>query len=465
MLRRSCQFAFALLLVLSTPGMTAAESPSWTSAGPYGGRIRAIAVSPQYPQDHSAFAATESEGLLHSQDGGATWGQVSGLPEDLAISSVAISPDYGTDRTIFVSTTQRGVFKSWDGGGVWSSWSDGLATLSVAEMGLSTNYGIDQTAIAATDLGIYKTVSAGKRWYSVGPAVRALSVAISPPLDEHFAAFAGTILGMYISSDSAETWEAATLNGVPVVAIALSPNYATDQTILAGTLAGAYLSHDGGTTWEGPRLAERVVHHAMFSPNYAGDQMAMLGTDRGLYTSLDGGETWATDGQIDDTVHALAALPDFATSATLFAGTDRNGMFFTNDGGANWRPRNRGITDRPMETVAVSPNHAVDRTVIAGGASGAWRSTDDGLSWYLTPLDFAEVNALAYSSNYASNSRVYAATRGGVFASNDGGDSWQPASGDLDVLNVLDLAVGPNDALWIATAEGGVYYSGDRGSA
>lgn len=460
--RTVCLVLLSLIIPLGTPLAAWAQTSYWSSSGPYGGRILTMSISPDFANDHTVFAGTESGGLFRSTDEGDTWQGVESLPVDLTVSSVAISPDYAQDGTAFLSSTQGGIFKSSDGGETWSLWSDGLSTLSVTEMAISPAYGADQTLIAATDQGFHVSTTAGKQWLPVAPLVSAHSVAIAPTAGEDLTVFGGTIVGLYLSEDSGQTWQPTTLNGVPVICLAVSPSYGIDQIVLAGTLAGVYLSTDGGATWGGPWLEELVVHHILFSANYVVDDTTFLGTDDGVYVSTETGTGWTADGLIDDAVHALVASP---AAAILYAGTDQSGVFFSGDGGATWTARNRGIANLPLEAVTVSPDYVADRTILAGGQAGAWRSTDDGLSWQPTSLTYAQVNALRCSPNFAANGTAYAATNGGVFLSEDRGRSWDPTPGSLGVVNVLDLTLSPEGDLWVSTTAGGVYYSPDSGAS
>jgi len=451
--------AFSVLCSLLVAVPASADAPVWSSNGPYGGRVRALAISPDYPTDRLVLAGADKAGLFRSTDAGATWQSTPGLPVNLTISSIVISPGFGQDRTVFISTAEGGVYKSWDGGEAWNLWSGGLSSATVAQLAISPGYVADQTLIAATDRGVYLTTTAGKVWNAVGPSITALSVAIGSRGGTSLAAFAGTIMGLYASTDGGRIWNATALNSVPVVAIALSPNYANDHTLLAGTLRGAYFSTDGGATWEEPWLVTQTIHSALFSPGYASDHTLFLGTEEGIYVSRDGGETWAATDQVRDTVHTLVAVPDYATHPTLYAGKDRNGVYVSADAGETWAASNSGIASLPFEAVAVSPNFIQDRTVFAGGPSGIWKSTDDGRTWHTTQLNFAEVRAVACSPSYATDGRVYAATNGGVFLSEDRGETWRGVSEGLDVIDVTDLAPGAGAELWIATAGGGVYYS------
>jgi len=461
----------SILFYLAVVAPVLAEAPSWSCNGPYGGRIRALALSPDYAVDHLVFAGADKAGLFRSADAGDTWQGSIGLPVNLTVSSIVISPAFNRDRTLFISTIEGGVFKSWDAGVSWSPWIGGLSTLSIAQLAISPAYATDQTLIAATDRGLYLSTNAGKIWNAVGPSVTALSVAIGQDAagfaegGTRLVAFAGTILGLYVSTDGGRTWDPTALGDVPVVAIALSPEFVRDRTILVGTLRGAYLSTDGGASWGEAWLEGKSVHSVLFSPDYADDRTLFLGASDGVYVSRDGGETWAVNPQISGAVYALVASPSYARQPFIYAGTERSGVMMSMDQGRTWVARNNGIASLSFDAVAVSPAFSTDRTVFAGGASGVWRSTDDGLSWQATSLNFAEIRALVCSPGYATDGKVYAATNSGLFVSSDRGESWRGVSAGLDVLDVTDLALGSGGELWIATAGGGIYYSANDGAS
>ncbi len=78
-------------------------------------------------------------------------------------------------------------------------------------------------------------------------------------------------------------------------------------------------------------------------------------------------------------------------------------------------------------TVAVSPDFAHDRLLLAGGSGGILRSDDAGNSWRVTMLPTPPplVTCLAFSPDYAGEHTAVAATlEDGVYRSVDGGQTW-----------------------------------------
>lgn len=437
---------------------------AWTCYGPYGGLVRALATSPVYTDDHTILAGTETGGLFISTDSAATWRTVPGLPTGLAISSITVSPNYAEDGNLFISTTSGGVFRSTDRGESWVLLNDGLTTLSVAQMAISPHYAEDQTLVAATNRGIYTSDSAAKTWRPTGPSVTALSVAIHAAPTCSTTIFAGTVIGLYVSRDGGETWDATELNGIPVISIALSPDYASDRSVLLGTMQGAFHSVDGGQTWNDGWQLDRSIRHTSFSPHYGRDNTVLICGDDGLHISHNSGDTWQRIEGIDDAVNMVISPPDSTTPLTLLAGTDHEGVYYSADGGVTWSNRNSGLANLGLDALAVSKDYATDRTILAGGESGVWISLDDGLHWEPTDLTYAKVNVLEYACTETAAQMAYAATNGGIFVSVDNGLTWGAASSGLNVLNVSDIAMGEDSNLWAATLGGGVFYSEDGGT-
>ena len=214
-MKRALGVMLLVVVLLAVGSPVLAQSPSWSCHGPYGGRVLAMAISPQYASDGTVFAGTEQGGLFRSLDRGVSWQAVKGLPSDLTISSIVLSPGFGTDRTVFVSSTQGGIFQSWDAGATWRWWSDGLASLSVAQMAISPRYAADQTLVAATDQGLYLSTTAGKVWTAVGPRLGTLSVAMAPTASGQPVMFGGTVIGLYVSTNGGTAWNATALSSAP----------------------------------------------------------------------------------------------------------------------------------------------------------------------------------------------------------------------------------------------------------
>ena len=95
-----------LVLVLCCFGKpTVASAQIWTSNGPEGGYIQALAIDPTTPA--TVYAGTPGGGVFKSTDGGASWAAVGGLATLKTVFSLAIDPATGT---VYAGTYGGGVF-------------------------------------------------------------------------------------------------------------------------------------------------------------------------------------------------------------------------------------------------------------------------------------------------------------------------------------------------------------------
>src|SRR5262249_59752951 len=77
-------------LVLAASGV--ARGAVWTTHGPNGGRVNAIAVDPTTPS--TVYAGTDGGGFFKSLEGGDTWSTAGGSPDvtSAAMTGIAVDP-------------------------------------------------------------------------------------------------------------------------------------------------------------------------------------------------------------------------------------------------------------------------------------------------------------------------------------------------------------------------------------
>src|SRR6266571_4356974 len=97
----------SVLLWVNSARMVHAGNNVWTSLGPEGGIVQALALDPTTPT--TVYAGTRGGGVFKSTNGGNSWSAVNtGLP-DLEIFALALDPT--TPTTVYAGTV-HGVFKS-----------------------------------------------------------------------------------------------------------------------------------------------------------------------------------------------------------------------------------------------------------------------------------------------------------------------------------------------------------------
>ncbi len=193
----------------------------------------AVAVAPG-----SALFAAAPGGLYCLDDSGAAWRLALRASRVLAIalSPLGLSPlghwpeqprveQMRAEQIVFAGTEADGLLRSEDGGATWTSANAGLLDLTVTALALSPAFATDRTAFAATTSGLYRSRNGGKSWREVALPVEEAEVqclALSPRFGRDRLALAGTVAhGLFRSDDGGSTWETeAAFAGQSVTAIA-----------------------------------------------------------------------------------------------------------------------------------------------------------------------------------------------------------------------------------------------------
>ena len=412
---------------------------------------------------------------------------------------------------------QGGVYRSDDGGETWSPRLDGLPAL-VGEPGAPAPMTSDPDRLlvhpADPDIayvgdaswvsaGVYRTRDGGKSWQRVtdpagpgmsygwitmwGPSVMGLALDPNRP-DTVFFSTSGHL---FRSTDAGDHWQAVytrrapdppgappapggwwTTTGLEVTClndIVVHPRD-PNRLFLCYFDIGLLQSFDRGRSFtqtvQGMRSSGNTFTVA-FDPD--DPQVVYAGTGEwasnhgDVCRSTDGGFTWQVIGKPE------TGLPDGQTrclivdrdspaqSRRIYVTVSGAGVFCSEDGGAAWQPRNRGL---PSAAVAALVQHPREPKILfallgeGGGALGGLYRTDDrGLSWRLLsgPHSWDDPKALLVAP--ADPSRLYLAARehwsqergtspGGVFASRDGGLTWTQVLSDKFIQA---LAVDPGD--------------------
>src|SRR5215471_10765073 len=108
-----------LLLVwlwVSSASMVRAGDNVWTSTGPDGRSVLALALAPATPT--TLYAGTDDSGVFKSTTGGSTWSAVNTGLANRSVLVLALAP--ATPTTLYAGTLGGGVFKSTTGGSTWS---------------------------------------------------------------------------------------------------------------------------------------------------------------------------------------------------------------------------------------------------------------------------------------------------------------------------------------------------------
>ena len=160
---------------------------TWRSGGPYGGEVRALAISPSFRTDGYALAGgwrqghygvTGGYGIARTTDGGATWQLLQDEGHHWPVFDLAISPDFSADGTAYAGT-EVGLLRTTDRGENWLTLWGGLpgcehgSICTIARVRLSPGFADDNEMLALQQGGkLYRSTDRGDTWtYILYPVV------------------------------------------------------------------------------------------------------------------------------------------------------------------------------------------------------------------------------------------------------------------------------------------------------
>jgi hypothetical protein len=460
--RRALQVACCFAAALGPAGT--AEAVRWTSQGPTGGVVLALAADPTAPT--LFYAATNGGGFFRSVDAGASWAAINtGVPGVANFTMTGLTVDPLNPARLYAtgvsSPAGGGVFKSTDGGASWTFTAVGNQN-GIAAAGDPLAPG----TVYAVGGPVLRSLDAGASWTQVEIG-NFISVAVDPTTPTTVYA-GGAVAGISKSTDGGATWvpKGAGLGSNSVEAIAVHPT--TSSVVYAGLdHFGVYKSTNGGDSWTpiGPVVgaANLSVTDLAIDPTNPDIVYAagFANAGFGVYKTINGGASW-TSTPLATTAFSLALSP--IAPARLVAGTGV-GTWRSADGAGSWGAGNVGMVNTAIQSLAAATQPG---PVYAGGTNGkVYRSNDGGGSWLPNAPDVGSNTISAIAVDPTNAGVVYAGGFGpdGVFKSTNGGATWSPLSTGNPPLTGYALVVDPtNPAIVYAAAFGGVYRSTQGGN-
>lgn len=317
---------FALLLPVCLlffavgPHISLAGRNVWTSNGPGGGLIYALAIDPETP---STVYAGGVAGMFKTINGGASWTAINNGISGFLNTHIDCIARILTPSTLYVGTNQ-GVYKSIDAGLSWFAINTGLPPPDPSFGLIVDALAIDHSDVSVVYAGacggrrfscaVFKTTDAGGSWAAVGlevpyQSVTALTIDPAHP-STVYVAFAGgpsNVRGvfMYKSTDAGQNWVAfgpSAYGGYS--ALAIDP-LAPSTFYAAAFPANIWKSVDAGANWIplwdstglNPSGVQSLVLDASTMQSTLYSAGGILNPSSGLQyygvlRSTDGGETW-----------------------------------------------------------------------------------------------------------------------------------------------------------------------------
>jgi hypothetical protein len=443
---------FVGLSFLCFAGWSDAGTNQWTTNGPLGGRINTLGIA-----SDKILAGTYNGGVYVSTDGGASWTQMSGgLPKSTEgnypdeIVSIAVSPDYANDGSVFAAAYRCGIYNIRNGFTNWTAVNGGLTIepvwqpLFAWELALSPDYEYDRTIFLSAGTGVLKSVADPPYWmpYNFGiPGIQhyTTAIAVSPNYKNDRTAMVfqpgSNTGGLCKTTDGGANWTRLTdsvlynIYGVPydISAIVFSPNYASDQTVFISTMGdGVFKSINGGQSWASIGIVGSIVHSLALSPDFnnnTGAGIIFAGADTlpnspptgGIFRSLDGGVHWIKDSSISGfndqssfyDARAVAFSYDWANDHAIYVGASDGVYSYTDStapsSGISAPAENQEVKGPSFNVIGTASDNAggvgikeVEVSINGGAWTKASDSSGDG-SWSLWSYNLSSLQPGSYS--------------------------------------------------------------------
>jgi photosystem II stability/assembly factor-like uncharacterized protein len=288
-------------------------------------RLAALALIPIDQTLYGIFAANEYPSgnghLFQSNDAGATWQAVGGLPATIMTLTGDASTLLAAVDVNGSAPGSWGVWRSDDGGQTWLPSSRGLTDLGITRLVASPDFARDDTVYALSRRGVFRSVDRGATWQSLAdryaPLLKDLTVsfnalALSPRFGQDHALLIGHSSGLWRSTDRGESW--TNIAGGPAASrLAYAPDSAPNGvTVFAVTFDGVQRSTDGGLTWSdyssGLDLNNAQVSDVKAGSNEVVALIARFGQPGAVYRILPGEPQWQR-APIERDVTALTLSP------------------------------------------------------------------------------------------------------------------------------------------------------------
>jgi len=452
----------ALLFVLSCLRLNAVN---WLPFGPDGGDARSFAADPRDPSH--LYLGTLTGWIYESRNGGGEWKRLAwvGKRNDLALDSIVVdsaNPKHILIGAWVLGSTDGGLYISNDGGVSWESEAD-LSGQSIRALTAAPSD--PKILVAGTLKGVYRSTDAGEHWHMISPEGsqeihEVESIAIDPVDPEII--YAGTWHLPWKTTDGGDHWaniKQGIIDDSDVFSIIVDPK--DPSVVYASACSGIYKSQNSGGKFQkvqGIPSTARRTRVLMQDPQNL--NIVFAGTTEGLFRTGDSGTTWQRTTGPEVIVNDVYVDP--ANTNRILIATDRGGVLASNDGGFSFLPANSGFSARQITSyIADASQPAIIYVGVVNDKvwGGVFVSDNGGLSWLQKSVGLNGQDV--FSLGQASDGTVLAGTGHGIYRLQ--GELWSrvgehqspPPAGDKKTSAKSRPAGKARSVVVKTTAEGG----------
>ena len=431
---------------------SAASVANWTPLGPFGspagggaGRIQVICANPT--NTNSFYVGSAAGGFWITNNGGISYTTTTDQLGSCGVSDIAINP-FNTN-IIYISTGDRdagdtyatGVLKSIDGGLTWNN--TGLVWQTIQQRRiyrLLINPINPNTLIAATSVGIYRSLNAGQSWSLISSG-NYVDAEYRPNDTTTVYAVTSNGLSKSINGGASFAGVSAFPSGISAnrLSIAVSRANANYLYVLVSNnsngFGGLYRSLNSGTTFSLMSSSPNIFDWSTTGNGTGGQGWYDIAIDASpsnaneiiaggvnSWKSTNGGANWVLNshwygGGGKPYVHADLHYVLYTSGTTCYLGTD-GGVSKTSNNGQNWTEINGNMNIAQMYKIGLASNnssklitgHQDNGSNLLNGSNWSQVYGGDGMDCFI---------------DWNNNNTLVASTQNGGFTrSINGGANW-----------------------------------------
>ena len=431
---------------------SASSVANWTPLGPFGspagggaGRIQVICANPT--NTNSFYVGSAAGGFWITNNGGISYTTTTDQLGSCGVSDIAINSI--NTNIIYISTGDRdagdtyatGVLKSIDGGLTWSN--TGLVWQTIQQRRiyrLLINPINPNTLIAATSVGIYRSLNAGQNWSLISSG-NYVDAEYRPNDTTTVYAVTSNGLSKSINGGASFAGVSAFPSGISAnrLSIAVSRANANYLYVLASNnsngFGGLYRSLNSGTTFSLMSSSPNIFDWSTTGNGTGGQGWYDIAIDASpsnadeiiaggvnSWKSTNGGANWVLNshwygGGGKPYVHADLHYVLYTSGTTCFLGTD-GGVSKTSNNGQNWTEINGNMNIAQMYKIGLASNnssklitgHQDNGSNLLNGSNWSQVYGGDGMDCFI---------------DWNNNNTLVASTQNGGFTrSINGGANW-----------------------------------------
>lgn len=446
-------------------------------------------------ENNSILCATTGAGIFISDNHGENW-----EPLNAGLDYLYIQDLFESDSGEIYSVSTDGVYRFNVETLIWENLNAPVENYQeIVVIG-------DQRIVTAINSGIHYSLDAGLTWFeSETPNLPSFT---SFTVREDSTIFAGTSNGVYLSTDLGVSWTLGGLETLWVNDIKLdSENNLTALVYYRGY--GTFVSQDSGASWRQNNSGlEQVLPWTLTISD--GDDTYVGTTDGVIFSKADDEENYQAIDSDAQFSHITSITLD--QTGNMLIGTALGGLYFRDSDELNFIPINCGLPMAQGKVLGVSGEY----WFAANEYNGVYRSSTQGVTWFpiaphlggshkftflgsdneallgttieivwvgylwrtvndgvvfdvfqdglpLVDPELPWVNVVLDMDQDSDGTRYALLDIDGLFRLDAESQTWWNISDNLDSDDLESMCIGNDDAIYVGSRSGGIFYTLDDG--